>query len=187
VVTAAERAGGLTDAVAAQTRAALLALSSNSHAVLLTCSTLGPVVDEALARQSAPVPILRTDAALAQRAAANCGKVVVLCAAPTTLEPTAKLFLQAATRTGALVDVQLVDYAWDLFKAGDSAVYLSTIAAAAGAAYATGADVVALAQASMAGAAERVTRGATPLTSPQTGMVAVIQAVTLAAAAQGQK
>jgi hypothetical protein len=39
----------------------------------------------------------------------------------------------------------------------------------------------------MAGAAERVTRGATPLTSPQTGMAAVIQAVTLAAAAQDQK
>jgi hypothetical protein len=47
--------------------------------------------------------------------------------------------------------------------------------------------IVALAQASMAGAAERVTRGATPLTSPQTGLVAAIDAATRAAQAQAQK
>ena len=188
LLAAAERAGGLTEAIVTQTRASLVALSSDSHAVLLTCSTLGPVVDDTLAKQAAPVPVLRVDAALASRAVANGGKVVVLCAAPTTLEPTANLFLQAATRTGASVEVQLVGGAWDLFKAGDSATCLSTIAAAADAAYANGADVVALAQASMAGATEFVTRGAPPLTSPQAGLAAAIDAATRAARAfdQGQ-
>jgi hypothetical protein len=85
--------------------------------------------------------------------------------------------------TAAQVDVQLLDGAWDLFKAGDTTGYLSTIAAAADAAYANGADVVALAQASMAGAAERVTRGARPLASPQSGLAAAIEAAMLAAAA----
>jgi hypothetical protein len=187
LLAAAERDGGLTEAVAAQTQAVLLALSSGSHAVLLTCSTLGPAVDDTLAKQCAPIPVLRIDAALAQRAVASGGKVVVLCAAPTTLEPTTSLFLQAATGTAAHVDVQLVSGAWDLFKAGDSAAYLATVAAALDSAYANGADIVALAQASMAGAAERVTRGATPLTSPQAGLLAAIDAVARAAEAQEQK
>jgi hypothetical protein len=183
LLAAAEQAGGLTDAVAMQTQASLLALTSGSHAVLLTCSTLGPVVDDALASQCAPVPVLRTDAALARRAVANGGRVVVLCAAPTTLEPTANLFLDAAKHTAATVDVRLIDAAWDLFKAGNAAAYFSAIAAAADAAYANGADVVALGQASMTGAAQRVTRGPTPLSSPQAGMAAAIEAATLAAGA----
>jgi hypothetical protein len=180
LLAAAERAGGLTEAVATQTRAALLALRNGSDAVLLTCSTLGPVVDDALVKQCTPVPVLRTDAALAQRAVAHGGKVVVLCAAPTTLEPTTRLFLEAAERNAAQVDVRLIGGAWDLFKAGDSAAYFSAIAAAADIAHADGADVVALAQASMAGAAELVTRGAITLTSPQTGLAAAIAAATLA-------
>lgn len=187
LLAAAERAGGLTEAITAQTQAALLALHRGSHAVLLTCSTLGPAVDDTLASQCAPAPIVRIDAALAQRAVANGGKVVVLCAAPTTLEPTTRLFLQAAMGTTAQVEIRLVDGAWNLFKSGDSAAYLTTIAAAADTAYANGADIVALAQASMAGAAERVTRGAIPLTSPQSGFAAAIEAVARAAEAQEQK
>ena len=77
--------------------------------------------------------------------------------------------------------------AWEFFKSGDSAAYLATVAAAVDCAYANGAYSVALARASMAGAAERVTRGATPLTSPQTGLVAAIDAATRAAEAQAQK
>lgn len=187
LLAAAEQAGGLTEAIATQTRDVLLALRSGSHAVLLTCSTLGPVVDDALVKQCEPLPVLRTDTALAQRAVAEGGKVVALCAVSTTLEPTARLFEQAAMGTAAQIDVQLVDGAWDLFKAGDPAGYFAAIAAATDAAYANGADVVALAQASMAGAAERVARGTTPLTSPQTGMAAAIEAATLAAAALEQK
>jgi hypothetical protein len=185
LLAAAEQAGQLTEAIAAQTREVLLALSRSAHAALLTCSTLGPAVDDELARQATPVPVVRFDAALAQRAVENGGKVVVLCAAPTTLGPTSRLFADAAARTApaahAAVDVQLLDGAWTLFKAGDTTAYLCAIATAADAAYANGADLVVLAQASMAGAAEQVTRGAKPLTAPATGLAAAVLAATLAA------
>ena len=49
---AAEQAGGLTDAIAAQTREVLLTLKDNARAVLLNCSTLGPSVNDALAAQA---------------------------------------------------------------------------------------------------------------------------------------
>jgi hypothetical protein len=181
LLAAAEQAGGLTDAIAAQTREVLLTLRDNAQAVLLNCSTLGPSVNDALAAQAAPVPVLRADAALAQRAVEGGGKVVVLCTVSTTLDPTTSLFAQAATRTAANVEVQLVSGAWDRFRADDTAGYLSTIAAAADAAYENGADVVAFAQTSMAGAASLVTAAAKPLATPAIALAAAVHAATLAA------
>jgi hypothetical protein len=124
---------------------------------------------------------LRADAALAQRAVEGGGKVVVLCTVSTTLDPTTSLFAQAATRTAANVEVQLVSGAWDRFRADDTAGYLSTIAAAADAAYENGADVVAFAQTSMAGAASLVTAAAKPLATPAIALAAAVHAATLAA------
>ncbi|MFM0739269.1 aspartate/glutamate racemase family protein [Paraburkholderia xenovorans] len=182
LLAAAEQVGGLTDAIAAQTREVVLALCRDANAVLLNCTTLGPVVDETLAARAAPVPVVRVDAALAQRAVENGGKVVVLYTVSTTREPTTRLFAEAASHAGVAVDlrVQLVERAWERFRAGDTAGYLSTIAAAAEAAYADGADVVALAQASMTGAAALVTRGDKPLTSPEAALAAVVRAASLA-------
>ncbi|NML99421.1 Asp/Glu racemase [Paraburkholderia sp. RP-4-7] len=181
LLAAAEQAGGLTDAIAAQTREVLLTLKDNAHAVLLNCSTLGPSVNDALTAQAAPVPVLRADAALAKRAVENGGKVIVLCTVSTTLGPTTSVFAQAATRTAADVEVQLVSGAWERFRAGDTAGYLSAIAAAAEAAYENGADVVAFAQTSMAGAALLVTGEAKPLTTPAIALAAAVQAAALAA------
>lgn len=178
LLAAAERAGALTEAIMAETQGALLALCDNANAVVLTCSTLGPAVNDALAIHAAPVPIVRADAALAQRAVENGGNVVVLYTAPTTREATARLFTQAAARTGAKVDVQIVEGAWERFRIGDSATYLFAIASAADLAYAKGADVVALAQSSMAGAIEQVMRGK-PLCCPQAGLDAALHAACL--------
>ena len=61
--------------------------------------------------------------------------------------------------------------AWAAFKAGDVPGYHRLVAEAADAVFAEGADVVALAQASMAGAAAVCKRG-TPLTSPAAGLAA---------------
>ena len=124
---------------------------------------------------------MRADAALAKRAVENGGKVVVLCTVSTTLGPTTSVFAQAATRAAADVEVQLVSGAWERFRAGDTAGYLSTIAAAAEAAYENGADVVAFAQTSMAGAALLVTGEAKPLTTPAIALAAAVQAASLAA------
>ncbi|WP_426133191.1 aspartate/glutamate racemase family protein [Pseudomonas sp. PWP3-1b2] len=172
---AAELAGGLTEEIAQSTVAALLALTHHADAVVLTCSTLGPAV--ASATRSTQVPILRTDEALAIDAVQAGGKIVVLCAVETTLEPTSRVFQKAALQTDASVDVRLVPGAWALFKAGDNEGYLSTIARAADRAYGEGASVVALGQASMSGAASRVTAGPTPLTSALAGLKAALKAL----------
>ncbi|MBZ9936102.1 aspartate/glutamate racemase family protein [Mesorhizobium sp. BR1-1-16] len=164
----AERKGGLTADVVSRTVEALLALTEGADAVLLTCSTLGPAADDAASRAS--VPILRADAALAMEAVAGGGRVVALCAVATTIAPTTKLFTEAAAQTGAIVEIRMVDGAWDLFRAGRREDYLAAIAAAADAACREGASIVAFAQASMAGAAALVTAGPRPPSSPLAGL-----------------
>ncbi|BCM83071.1 aspartate/glutamate racemase family protein [Methylobacterium indicum] len=175
LLAAAEREGGLTPGLVAETAAALGALCAGADAVLLTCSTLGPAA--AIAARDAPVPVLRVDAALAAAAVAEGGRVVVLCAVETTIAPTRHLFEEAARATGAVVDVRWVPGAWDAFKAGDIPRYLALIAAAGDAALRTGATRVAFAQASMAGAAARVGGEPPPLTSPVAGLRAAAAAV----------
>lgn len=173
LLSAAERAGGLTAAIAAETGAALQSLCGSANAVVLTCSTLGPSV--AALAGTVTVPVLRVDAALAEAAVANGGRVVALCAVETTVEPTTRLFADAAAMTGAAVEVQLVPGAWELFKAGARDRYLAAIAKAADDAYTDGASVVVLAQASMAGAADLVRNGPPPLTSPTAGLAAALR------------
>jgi len=171
LLAAAEAACGLTPEIEDATWAALEALRRDSQAVLLTCSTLGPAVG----RVGRPgPPVLRTDAALAQLAVKGGGRVRVLCAAPTTIGPTRALFEQAAEATGATVELSMVPGAWDAFRRGDAERYYALIAAAADGAW-SGAEAVALAQASMAPAASQ-TRGPAPLTSPAAGLRAALDA-----------
>ena len=173
LLAAAGRAGGMTPAIADETRAALLALTAGADAVLLTCSTLG----EAAAACDAAVPVLRIDAALAAQATRGGGRVVALCAAQSTLAPTARLFAAAAARSGARVETRMIPGAWARFLAGDHDGYLDAVAAAADAARDGGADVVALAQASMTGAVARAARAPAPLASPAAGLAAARDAL----------
>jgi hypothetical protein len=155
----AEAAGGLTAAIAERTAAALSALATAGDPVLLTCSTLGPAI--------AGTTALRVDAALAREAAARGGRVVVLCAVETTIGPTRDIFAAA----GVAAELRLVPDAWAAFRAGDVTRYHALIRAAAEAALAEGASSVALAQASMAGAAEGDPR---ILASPAAGLRAAL-------------
>jgi hypothetical protein len=179
LLAAAEQARGLTDEIAEATKQALVALSHEADVVVLTCSTLGPSVQTI--GDAAAAPVLRVDAALAAAATRAGGKVVALCAVETTVRPTTQIFAQAATETRATVEVRVVPGAWALFKAGDQTGYLAAIAQAADAAYAEGATMVALAQASMAAAAPLVRARPVPLDSPTAGLAA---ALALCAAAQ---
>lgn len=168
----AEAAGGLTDAIATRTAEALEALATPGvDAVLLTCSTVGP----GAAKARAPIPVLRVDAALAEQATKGGGKVVVLCAVETTVEPTRAIFAEAAARHGATLDVRLVPGAWAAFRGGDPARYHAIVAEAAEAAFAEGATQVALAQASMSGAVA-LAKGRKPLASPPVGLAAALHA-----------
>jgi aspartate/glutamate racemase len=172
LLAAAEQAGHVTGEIAARAADALMRLSMISDAVILTCSTLGPVVGDVAA--SSAVPVLRVDAALAEAAISAGRRVVALCAVETTVAPTRLLF-EAAAGSKAAVETRLVPEAWKAFKAGRIADYHELIAAAADQAYRGGADVVALAQASMAGAAALCREGR-PLTSPGVGLAAAMQA-----------
>ena len=173
LLAATEAAGALTDEISDQTRQAVAALKRDYPAVLMTCSTLGPALPT-----HAPF-ILRADGALADAAVRDGGKVVVICAAPTTLQSTGDLFRAAAAKTGALIDIWWIDGAWDMFKAGQIDRYEQTLAAAADQARGSGAQQVALAQASMAGASRRTRLHPLPLTVPESGLAAAGQIVGL--------
>lgn len=181
LLAAAELAGGLTPGIERGTCDVLLDLARDADAVLLTCSTLGPCISSVSTISA--VPVMRVDSALAEMATQRGGNVIALCTVETTLGPTAEVFAQAAKRFGSEVEVRLVPDAWELFKAGQRASYLSAIATTAEEAFDSGAAVVALAQSSMAGAADLVTRGPKPLTSPSAGLAVAMKAIAASASA----
>lgn len=157
---AAEAAGGLTEAVRADCRAAMLEHADGS--VVCTCSTIGPAADD---RAAEGQDIRRVDRALAEAALRQGNRIAVLYAVATTEEPTRRLFKEVAAETGAdaNIDMILVEGAWDLFRAGDTEGYFTRIAEVVDGLDRSH-DVIALAQASMAPAAERCRREV--LTSP---------------------
>ncbi|MGY3205752.1 aspartate/glutamate racemase family protein [Streptomyces sp. TE5632] len=164
------RADGLA-AVVGEVRARVEeAVAGGARAVLCTCSTIGGVAEEAAAQ--AGVPVLRVDRPMARAAVAAGPRVVVLAAYEGTLGPTVSLVEEEARRAGRPVEVRtlLVEGAWARFEAGDTAAYVRQVADAAD--EVTGADVIVLAQASMA-PAERLTATAVPvLSSPRPGLAA---------------
>jgi hypothetical protein len=119
---------------------------------------------------------MRVDAALAAEAVKGGGRIVVLCAVETTVEPTRRLFEAAIRGTDATMSVEVVPGAWAAFKAGEQDRYLKIIADAVTAAMRAGATRVALAQASMAGACGLGDAADRPLNSPVAGLIAAADA-----------
>jgi len=156
----------------AEAASLLRALTRDADAVLLTCSTIGAAAGLA---GGGTCPVLRADAALAEAAARSGDTVQVLYAAPTTLEPTRRLFEAAASRTGASIQMRFIEGAWALFLAGETGAYHAAIV---GAAQGLEGRIV-LAQASMAGAAALM-QHASPLTVPGIGVMAAARAAVLA-------
>ncbi|WP_237296904.1 aspartate/glutamate racemase family protein [Streptomyces sp. 3211] len=137
-------------------------------AVLVTCSTIG-----AAAESLAPalgVPVLRVDRPMAAAAVRAGRRIAVLAALESTLAPTRELLAEEAGERPVSIRTHLVAGAWERFEAGDTAGYLARVAEAAGSV--TGADVIVLAQASMAGAADLVTGPVPVLSSPAPGLAA---------------
>lgn len=158
-------------AVAADVRARVReAVDGGARAVLCTCSTIGGAAEAAGAGTG--VPVLRVDRPMAGAAVAAGPRVVVLAALESTLRPTVALIEEEAGRAGLPVEVRtvLVEGAWERFEAGDPEAYVRRVADAADTV--TGADVIVLAQASMA-PAERLTTTPLPvLSSPRPGLSA---------------
>lgn len=159
--------GALRDAI----RDAVQNLATDADAVLVTCATLGPVIDQ---MPDFPVPVIRADVALAMAATRDRGYIVVLCAAPSAVDANRMLFERHAKASGATVAVHVVPQAWALFQGGDMPACLQACASAAQQAYEQGADVVAFAHPWMADAAAMVQGQRLPLDAARMGLQAAL-------------
>ncbi|WP_326606962.1 aspartate/glutamate racemase family protein [Streptomyces sp. NBC_01799] len=160
------------DAVRGEIEALLAgAVAEGATAVLCTCSTIGAVAESAA--ESLGVPVLRVDRPMAA-AAVTRDRVVVLAAIDDTLPPTLALLAEEAGNRCVDIRTVLVDGAWVRFRAGDRDGYLDLVAAAAD--RVTDADVIVLAQASMADAATRTATRIPVLSSPRPGLSAAAAA-----------
>ncbi|WP_272261836.1 aspartate/glutamate racemase family protein [Streptomyces xanthophaeus] len=139
--------------------------------VLVTCSTLGAVAEGLTPALGAPV--LRVDRPMAAAAVRTGPRIVVLATVESTRAPTEALLAEEAAGAAVSVRTQLVAGAWERFAAGDTAGCLALVAAAADAV--TDADVIVLAQVSVAAAADLVTTRVPVLSSPATGLAAALE------------
>ncbi|MET8532185.1 aspartate/glutamate racemase family protein [Streptomyces sp. NPDC005065] len=160
------------DAVRGEVEALLAgAVAEGATAVLCTCSTIGGVAESVA--ESLGVPVLRVDRPMAA-AAVTWDRVVILAAIDDTLPPTLALLAEEAGNRCVDIRTVLVDGAWARFRAGDRDGYLDLVAAAAD--RVTDADVIVLAQASMADAATRTATRIPVLSSPRPGLSAAAAA-----------
>ncbi len=145
------------------------AREAGADAVLVTCSSIGPVVD--VARRLFDFPVLRVDEPMAEQAVRTGRRIGVLATISTTLDPTAQLLRETALRLGETRDIEAVlcRGAYEAVASGDAAAH-DRIVAAHLTALAARVDVVVLAQASMARVVRQMPPGQTPvpvLSSPR--------------------
>jgi len=146
------------------------AAEAGADVVLVTCSSIGPAVDDS--RGFVSVPVLRVDEPMADEAVRLGARVGVLATLRTTLEPTAELVGRRAREAGKQVEVvsRLCDGAFESLQAGDRERHDELVRAGLRE-LAAGVDVVVLAQASMARVAEAAGDVTVPvLSSPRLGM-----------------
>ena len=148
------------------------AIEAGASAVVITCSSLGPAVDATKA--FCPVPLFRIDEGMAQAAVILGPRIGVLATLRTTLDPTSDLIRRCAAKVGrpCTVIAELAEGAFQKLGVGDTAGHDAMVAQ-----YlrdlAPRADVIVLAQASMARALALVQDALHPLpvlTSPEIGM-----------------
>ncbi len=147
--------------------------SAGAGAVLVTCSTLSPCVDEIHGRFS--LPVLKIDEAMFAEAVRRGRRIAVLVTNPSTAVPTREGLLKAARSSiqpPEIVEV-LIAGALEALAAGCLNEHDRLIAEAAARA-AAAADVIILAQASMARAVAAIDPEirSRVLTSPQTALAA---------------
>jgi Asp/Glu/hydantoin racemase len=141
-------------------------------AILVTCSSMGNVVDAA--RPFAGVPLLRVDQAMAEQAVERGTRIGVLATLWSTLGPTAALIRRTAHEAGREVEVRdrLCEGAFEALSAGDTDGHDESVRE--GLRELIGwAEVIVLAQASMARVIDTLTddeRRTPILSSPRLGM-----------------
>jgi hypothetical protein len=155
--------------------------AAGADLIVCTCSTIGADAEAA----PPGVPVLRLDRPMAEAAVAAGDRIAVVATVESTMEPTMALIRATAGRPVTLIPSPCLT-AWRHFEAGDLAAYEEEIAAHVRA-IAADADVIVLAQASMAGAVALLP-GLPVLTSPRTAVEAAVhRAVHGAGGAGGER
>jgi len=148
-----------------------LAREGGADVVMLTCSSIGPAVP--VAREQFEFPILRIDEAMADAAVRSGNRIGVAATLRTTLEPTIALLrdIGAGAKRDVEILPELCDGAFEAVLSGDTARHDELVSAAIRN-LASRADVVVLAQASMARVLARMdlSKGAPVLSSPELAM-----------------
>lgn len=153
------------------------AASDDAAVVVCTCSTIGGVAERTLT--NGRFKAMRIDRAMADRAV-RCGpRILVVATAESTLQPTMTLIQESASALGTEVSIQhrVGADAWSHFLRGDREAYIDAILALIRSAP-IDADVIVLAQASMAPAAQRLgDLGIEVLSSPTLGVKSIVDYV----------
>jgi len=131
-------------------RLAQYAVDCGSQGILFTCSAFGPCI-EAVARQHAPLPVLKPNEAMVADAVALGGPIGLIASFAPTLQSMPPEF-----PAGTQLYTALVAEALAALNAGDGARHDALVADAAEQLRQQGAQVIALAQFSMARARDRV-------------------------------
>ena len=143
-----------------------------ADAIVVTCSSVGDVVDAA--RSFANLPLVRIDQAMAEQAVERGRRIGVLATLRSTLEPTANLIRRSADAAGRSIEVRdaVCEGAFEALRGGDTDRHDDLVRD--GLRDLLGwADVIVLAQASMARVVVTLTadeRRTPILASPRLGM-----------------
>ena len=169
----ADRAASVPDRIADLVSAAR---SAGADIVMLTCSSISHLARPTAERVG--IPVLRIDEAMADEAVAIGPRIAVLATLATTLTPTTALIRERAAIAGATLEIvsEVIDGAFAAVSTGDRPAHDRLVAAAIERA-ARSADVVVLAQASMASAAAAVSVDVPVLTSLEPGLKRLREAV----------
>ncbi|HUS41506.1 MAG TPA: aspartate/glutamate racemase family protein [Ilumatobacteraceae bacterium] len=150
-----------------------LLVESGAQAIVCTCSTIGGQAEiEGSARS---IDVMRVDRPMAEAAVRAGRRITVLATIDSTTGPTADLLAEVARSNGTDIEVtvRVCDDAWEHFERGDLDQYVAIVAAECNAA-ASSSDVIVLAQASMARAAEFCTTSVPVISSPLRAVEAAV-------------
>ncbi|WP_419992601.1 aspartate/glutamate racemase family protein [Streptomyces boninensis] len=142
---------------------------AGASALVFSCSSISAYATPLAAELG--LPVFRIDEAMADEAVRGADKVSVVATLQTTLGPTAALLRERAELHGREVELTevVVEGAFEAVAGGDRERHDTLVAAAVERQAAT-ADVIVLAQASMATAAQRSAVAVPVLSSPELGM-----------------
>ncbi|MFF3493327.1 aspartate/glutamate racemase family protein [Streptomyces sp. NPDC002795] len=145
------------------------AATSGASALVFSCSSISAYA--APLAEELGIPVFRIDEAMADEAVGGADRVSVVATLETTLRPTAALLRERARLLGREVELTevVVAGAFEAVAAGDREQH-DILVSHAVERQAAAADVVVLAQASMATAARRSTDTVPVLSSPELGM-----------------